>query len=1227
MGGEMVILLTPGIAYADDTPPRSDWHDYRHALEAVAAAPDPVFARTPPEAGIPWATMSRVLLGGQRSCEQLTTHPEDEQDCVSRLGDLRASVDRALAQGAWFESALTVRVGAFDPMSRTFPLLTRAVAGAPEGGRTCELSMTGDGGVCLFSERPPRPEDGPLTGMAAQQSEIFSPEVAPLVWEAASGTSQPATALFWWSWAPERCDLTGAAPHCWGAGPGGVTVAWPFAVRDAQRLQAISRLSAFIQRGVDVAAGSVSAGGGASTDAWLVGQMAEMHHRLGEYFADEADAMQFEEEGRSYDVCVATPGCDTNQLTVDHALSRDWRVWALEAWGTVIDRYPRYPAVDEVLYAKAGLLSEMGEKEQARALFEALVRDHPTSRFASMTYLRLGGIHYEQGSVRQALLSWLKASGDARFDGWDEGHPAVRAAICYAELGDLGRAIQLLQGVVDRMRSATDATVRVGPIVDTLGALYADADRGDEGLTWFDTTGSPALAREGAMAIALRFAAQGRRFEADAAFQRALDHAGVDPVLPDIWAAKIQFLDEMGDHEGALDELVWFAQALAPGSAWSAAHAADSGATLDARRRIQTSIGAFAARHYDAGQAHTRKRYPSKALTEYRLAERAWIQFTDLYPDAPETAVVHYNLGELWYSELDEPARALAAYDRALALGLADHPDHLEESARGAVYAAHDVLQATAGGSPEAVRAAQDALILVVERYASLYPDNQEEVGKSVLLVADLLAERSDLHRAGQAYLRVIQIAPRSAVAVNALQGVMSVLSEQGDWGGARDIASGVAKSNTSSALRSRAQGYLDQAEYMIREERCTQAAAPEACVAAFQEYLGLFPEGPERQRALRQLAVHAHAANLLPDAIAAREDLVRSFPHTPGGDESLRLLGSLYAQIGRFEEAAAAYVRFARERPADADAEDALREAARLYVALGDPHHAMQNLGWLLDRRPPPTDSDDLRLRLAALEAADGRTNAAMTRLSEIFERKKGPLATYTDHLSARWQHYQLSAASGARADLSRLVSEAIRYHATARPPDGGDLRIADAAAAEFLLIEAHYAHAAYAALGISGPPPGTSLPRDRMDRLLKQQLLDKTRALVALERAYARVVKTGGTAPGLQAFLGLARAHEEMAAAIEASHVPSYLTDDQRELYRYGLEDAAYNQRDKAAGYYRELLTEAFAAGFHGEETREANRRLSHLQPEEHPPRFEILPRATKAAPADGSDFETDP
>jgi hypothetical protein len=178
---------------------------------------------------------------------------------------------------------------------------------------------------------------------------------------------------------------------------------------------------------------------------------------------------------------------------------------------------------------------------------------------------------------------------------------------------------------------------------------------------------------------------------------------------------------------------------------------------------------------------------------------------------------------------------------------------------------------------------------------------------------------------------------------------------------------------------------------------------------------------------------------------------------------------------------------------------------------------------------------------------------------------------------------------------------------------------------AARIKFMNAEDTFNSYMKLKISGP--GRQMSESRTNTILKDQLVAKAKSLGEVEAKYVEIVKMGAGEWGLASLVQAGKAYEDMATSLTNSYIPEYLTADQAELYKMGLEDKAYVQTEKAVNAYAQALGEAFKFNVYDDNTAFATRRLGELRPEDFPVLIEDLdePRFTARSAVERSFLDT--
>jgi TolA-binding protein len=139
-------------------------------------------------------------------------------------------------------------------------------------------------------------------------------------------------------------------------------------------------------------------------------QKPDFFFRLGElyvekqrYFFEQAHAL----DQKIFELPPAQRG--PLQATQQRHL-REEQTWMLEAVKAYIaaTRYPKYERMDEVLFRLAAQLATAKKDDQARAFFQRLIKDYPTSKYIPDAYLAFAEHAFEGGEMEAALRFYEK---------------------------------------------------------------------------------------------------------------------------------------------------------------------------------------------------------------------------------------------------------------------------------------------------------------------------------------------------------------------------------------------------------------------------------------------------------------------------------------------------------------------------------------------------------------------------------------------------------------------------------------------------------------------------------------------------------------------------------------------------------------------------------------------------------------------------------------------------
>ena len=415
------------------------------------------------------------------------------------------------------------------------------------------------------------------------------------------------------------------------------------------------------------------------------------------------------------------------------------------------------------------------------------------------------------------------------------------------------------------------------------------------------------------------------------------------------------------------------------------------------------------------------------------------------------------------------------------------------------------------------------------------------------------------------------------------------------------------------------------------------KSKAADSFVAFYEE----FPESDTAAQALNNASVYFREVDRIDDSVRIRHILVEDpkfGPETKYYYAQIESLGGDYEKIANFERASFYFEKLwslypeerkKREKEAPdtldamrATAGDAIYTAAVFQTALGHWETGIDNYNQFIKNYPEDDRIAELRLRVAKIYEDDNRWQDAANVFKNFYERPtKGVSAELT--YAARLHHGQALIQIGKHVDAMKIYATTVKLF---------EKQLKDGLAAEGPHVEfvaemmymlAQPTLEKYLTLKISGAEQNTSWfeperdaddyqildskkfkkAKETEDETLEKNLKGKMESLVEVQKTFQNVIDTGAGEWGLASAVALGKAYENMGDTLLTADHPFYLTEEQLELYRMGIEDTAYVQEEKAVNLFKFALGKSFELTLYNENTEFSTRRLGELRPDDFP------------------------
>lgn len=979
-------------------------------------------------------------------------------------------------------------------------------------------------------------------------------------------------------------------------------------------------------------------------------QKAEMLLRLADLYFEEGRDLylqEMDEYQKKYDACFNDPICSKkiDELKPENAASREWQDKSIKLYQQILANYPQYQRADEATFYLASAYQDIGQPDEAVKEFTRLVRTYPQSQWVPDSYVMIGEYYFDRNNAYKALVAYQKAAAYRESDKY--AFSLYKLAWCYYNVGEYGKAIDTMKTVVahamslettqgtsaDQAKAKQSKLTLQDEALKDLVRFFADAGEMDEAYAYFNKLGKKDLIRSMLKRLAQTYFEQGKFEQCIQTYRRLISEDPQSKEAPEYQNEIIQAYQKIGKKQETLAEIDKLLKTYGKNSAWARANASNQESLQTASDFIEKNLRTVATNYHN----EAKKLGTSQAAKEtYALAYKAYTVYLAEYPNSKYSYDVRYAFSELLYKikKFDE------AYEQYMKVVATDPKgSHSEFCAESAIFAADEMVKKEAGssGSPNPSKGTdsialsdwEQKLLAALDQYSKLFPDSKKT--KNVIYKsAYLLYNKNQFKDASDRFRVVIGMDPGSKEAEEAANLILDSFNLVQDWKNLKEVSKAFYDQQGlgSKEFKKEVYNIYERASFKLIEITFEKGKDKAVAAADYWAFYQEFPGSEVADVAINNAAFYFHETGDLRKAMTARQALIDKFPKSKYYNDQVANLGFDYESIADFENAARWYEKlFTLDKDNKASA-DAIYSAALFRESMGDWQTAIKNYQQYLTAFPDKPNINAVTLKIGAIYEENKMWSDASKVYYTFFTRKPGvgQPASAEEYFYARL-HYGLDLKNmGQTAALDKHWKETVAEFEKQRAA-GVTMGQAVEYVAQAMYERAEDSYKKYADMRISGPKSTAGMGRNAVDKVLKDQLLAKGKSLQEVETTFAAIIVTGAGEWGIASLCRLGRAYENMAESLSSSYIPSYLTEDQKELYVMALEDRVFPQKEKAVEAYTKALQKSFELSIYNDNTAYATRQLGVLRPEDFPGLEENLLKPEYVTTATfATEFETD-
>ena len=980
-------------------------------------------------------------------------------------------------------------------------------------------------------------------------------------------------------------------------------------------------------------------------------QKAEMMLRLAELYFEEGRDIYFDEMQQfntDYDACFNDAKCAETRLETmkaDNTKSQKWANRAIKLYRLILQNYPQYQRADEATFFLASSLADIGQRKDAVTEYTRLVRTYSDSSYLADSYVQIGEYYFDENNAYKALLAYQKAT---RYkDSPQYAFANYKLAWCYYNVGEYGKAIETMKGVVAFSMTASEGgndkkrlTLQEEALKD-LVRFFADAGQMNEAYEYFNKLGKKELISAMLRRLANTYFEQGKFEECIQTYKRLIAENPQGTDAPGYQNDIIGAYQKMGRKEETLAEIDKLLKTYGKNSAWARTNSADQDAVKDALGFIEKNLRTVAINYHNEAKKLGTGRGARKT---YGLAEQAYSVYLAEFPEGTHTYDMRYAYGELLY----KLKKYDGAYEQYMAVVALDAKGkHSQFCAESAIFAAEEMVKVekkqgngvtVPKGSTEAVDLSswEGSLLKACDQYAKIFPDDKK-TRNVIYKSAYLLYNHNQFKEASDRFRVVIGMNPKSREAEQAANLILDSFALVKDWANLKDVSKAFYDQDGlgSTGFKKEVYEVYENSSFKLIEVTFEGDKDELKAARSFMGFQREFPESKNADLALNNAAFYFHNQGKVARAMDARTMLIEKHPKSKFYKNQVAALGFDYEGIADFAQAASFYEQLyvldqdAKRGEPHEGTKEALYSAALFRKALGEDDKAIENFTKFVASYPDDERVPGTKVERATILQSQGKKSESAAEWYAFFseaEKSEYASGSVDQAFFARLQYGLDLEDQRQQAKANKHWDETVALFKVLKEK-GVEMPAATEFTAQIMFKQAEAQWQSYMDTKISGPDR-RGMRQKQIDKLLLKQLTDKAKALQGVELTYVDIVKTGAGEWGLASLVKLGKAYENMSDSLNTSYVPEYLTEDQAEIYRMGLEDKAYVQVEKGINVYAQALTKSYELNLYNDNTAYATRRLGELRPDDFPVLFEELvqPRYTARSRADIT-FEKQP
>ena len=718
-------------------------------------------------------------------------------------------------------------------------------------------------------------------------------------------------------------------------------------------------------------------------DRPLYPNKAEIFFRLGEAYWEESK-YQYLLARQKYD--AEFDAFENGNLAVKPTEPKENFSTALAWYRKVIQQFPDYSRIDEVMYYLGRGALQQGKENQDRNLvkegvtyFQKLVQNYPRSRFIPQAHLQLGEHFFETDSLYYAKTNYEKIINNYT-NAPMYNYALYKLGWVYFNLREFRKTIDTFQKVVENLGEGEgQVSFRDQALNDLLKPWAEMDDSWREALGYFKTVIEDEEDIYKRMEqLASLYVGFDKDKEALELYNHFVERTPTNAKVVNWLGAIIEVRRKINDFTQTESEIRRMIAYFTPEGSWMTTNRANTEVVDEANNLAESNLLQLSNHFHREAEKAERGSKPALATEMYAKAASDYKLFLQRFPNSSKAYLIRFYYAEILYGQLNDYAGALESYQ--LVIDADSKGEYIEDAALGVIYSSYELMvkeglrEAGSQGRIVAVRlneseaeaqrededqiqqtplhTLEQSYVKAADQYVNLLlklredeawaranPKRGERIPEIMFMAADTFYNHGHFKEAVDRLKLIFRYDPNHKYAAVAAVTMIKAYYRLRRWERVEEWARKLIQQRN---FRFKTKDELEEYIAIAIHENSMDLSRARRHDEAIAESMRLVREFRRRKgfasRALMNVAVLYERARRTRDAVRTYERVIREYKGEEVAPEAQFTIGLIYEAQTRFREASAAFLKMERfkDHPKAPDAilnSGLIREAMKDYT------------------------------------------------------------------------------------------------------------------------------------------------------------------------------------------------------------------------------------------------------------------------------------------------------